>query len=150
MKKTLLIFTLFILSLNLNGCAQIEKTSTNNDANIASEFNSNNDATVAEKTPNKMDNFNTKAKAKFADLKKDLPELGEKGIECFEDDCTVVYFNFDTMPYDLEPIIRGNTATLSKLKLQETGVSHVSISAILNGQTVFTCSGSGGKVDECE
>ena len=97
----------------------------------------------------KRDKFDQLAKARFADIKTSLPEVSE--IKCISDSCdSVVYFNFSKLPDDFEFIIRGNTATFSKFKLDNTGVSHVTVIGEINGREVLTCNGSSGKVDSCK
>ena len=92
--------------------------------------------------------FNTQARERFDTIKQEIPELDS--IECYNDDCTsVIYFNFNTVPTDLEMVIRGNTGTFSKFKLDNRGVSHVTIFATHNGRTIYQCDGTKGAVKEC-
>ena len=51
---------------------------------------------------------------------------------------------------DLEFVICSNTGLLSKRKLEQLGVRHVSIMATFNGKTIFQCDGAKGAVKECE
>lgn len=92
--------------------------------------------------------FSTLMKARFDEILKDSPDL--ESITC-EGNCeSVAYFNYKTIPNDLEMVIRSNTATYSNFKLKEKGVSHVSIFARYNGQTILQCDGSQGAVDSCK
>ena len=93
--------------------------------------------------------INTAAQTRFDEILAVMPELDS--ITCLDGNCTsVVYFNFNTEPVEgFDMIIRGNTATFSQWKLNQTGTSHVSIFGMLNGQTVLQCDGSKGVVDSC-
>ena len=92
--------------------------------------------------------FATLSRARFDDILKSAPEL--KAINCIDSACdSVVYFDYTTVPDDLDFVIRGNAATFSKFKLDNTGVSNVSITARLDGRTLETCSAGQGKVKEC-
>jgi len=92
--------------------------------------------------------FASEARARFDGILKDSPEL--ESITC-EEDCTdVVYFNYKTLPSDLNFIIRGNAATFSKFKLEKTGVSHIRITARFSGRDVVYCRAAGGVVTECK
>ena len=106
-------------------------------------------STVSNENSSVQKSFSDLAQARFDEIKTSIPELDR--IECYEGKCdSVVYFRFNSLPDDLEFIIRGNTATFSKFKMDNTGVSHVTIVATYQGRTVFTCSGSKGIVDSCE
>lgn len=92
--------------------------------------------------------FATLSRARFDDILKSASEL--KAINCIDSDCSdVVYFDYNTIPSDLGLVVRGNAATFSKFKLDNTGVSNVSIIARFNGRTILTCSAGQGKVKEC-
>lgn len=98
-------------------------------------------------TSSTEDNFQNEARVRFNDIATSIPEL--EAVNC-EGDCKhVVYFDFKTLPDDLETIIRGNTATFSKFKMEKTGVSNVTIAGRIDGKTVFFCEASQGKVKEC-
>jgi hypothetical protein len=74
-----------------------------------------------------------------------------KNIECYNEKCdSVVYFNFNEIPEDLEFVIRSNTATFSKFKMDRLGVSNISIFATHNDRTILQCDGSKGVVKECK
>lgn len=93
--------------------------------------------------------FNQQSRQRLNEIKNSFPELDN--IECYNGDCTsVVYFNLNKIPDDLEFVIRGNTATFSNFKLKNIGTSHVTIFATHNGNTILQCDGSKGKVDECK
>jgi len=115
-------------------------------------------AQVAPEKNNEKD-FNTHSRERFDDLEAGWHEEGDEldRIECLDGDCTsVVYFRFNTIPTDpdisdyLDMVIRGNAATFSKFKLDNTGTSHVTVFATLNGQTMMQCDASKGMVDECK
>jgi hypothetical protein len=92
--------------------------------------------------------FSSEARTRFDDILSVIPELSS--ISCEGGDCSsVVYFDFKTIPYDIDTLIRGNTATFSKFKLEKTGVSHVTIMARYNGNVLKKCNASGGIVDSC-
>lgn len=112
-----------------------------------------NSAKQIEKAPqiNQLDKreiFNKTEQERFNGVAEEFPDI--ESIKCFEGDCSVVYFSFQTIPDDLEFVIRGNAATLSKRKLEQVGVSHVTVIGTYNGQTILTCSANQGKVDECK
>ncbi|HDQ22991.1 MAG TPA: hypothetical protein ENN28_03405 [Candidatus Uhrbacteria bacterium] len=72
-------------------------------------------------------------------------------IECYNEKCdSVIYFNFNEIPEDLEIVIRGNTATFSQFKMDKLGVSNVSIFATYNNKTIFQCDGAKGAVKDCK
>ncbi len=74
-----------------------------------------------------------------------------KNIECYNEKCeSVIYFNFNEIPDDLEFVIRSNTATFSRFKLDKLGVSNVSIYATYNDKIIFQCDGGGGVVKTCK
>lgn len=98
--------------------------------------------------PSKLEIFNQTEQEKFNEIAEEFPDI--ESIKCFEEDCSVVYFNFQTIEDDLESVIRGNAATLSKRRLEQLGTSHVSVIGTHNGQTILTCEASQGKVDECK
>ena len=92
--------------------------------------------------------FGVKARARFDNVLSVSPELS--GISCEGGDCTsVIYFDYKTVPEDLEFAIRGNAATFSKFKMENTGVSHVTVAARKNGQVFFSCNAASGVVSEC-
>ena len=88
------------------------------------------------------------AMERFDTIKSSIPEL--KDIHCEVESCTgVIYFNFTKLPDDLETIVRGNAATFSKFEMDNSGVSHVSIFAQLDGKDVFHCEAAYAKVTSC-
>lgn len=88
------------------------------------------------------------AQKRFDDIKTSIPELHD--IHCVDETCiAVVYFNFNTVPSDLETIIRGNAATFSKFEMDNSVGSHVSVIAQLNGKDIFQCRAADGKVTTC-
>lgn len=93
--------------------------------------------------------FSTQARAHFDDVLRSSPELA--AINCEGSDCgSVVYFDYKTIPDDVDFVIRGNAATFSKFKLDNTGVSHVTIAARYNGVVFKSCDADHGKVSECQ
>mgnify|MGYP001565081156 FL=1 len=65
---------------------------------------------------------------------------------------TYVIFKYNTIPDDLEFVIRANTATFSKFNLENLGAGttgYVRIDAEYNGESIFSCSGSNGMVERC-
>lgn len=93
--------------------------------------------------------FNDLVQPRFASLKEATPEISS--IDCESNDCRyVVYLNFNTAPDDLQTIVRGNTATLSKFEQDNLGTSHISVAAKYNGKVIYACNGSNGKVDDCK
>ncbi len=105
---------------------------------------------VAEQTPPvvKQPTFAELAQKRFDDIKSSIPELHD--IHCVDKTCiAVAYFNFNTIPSDLETIIRGNTATFSKFEMYNSVGSHVTIFAQLNGVNIFQCSAADAKVTTC-
>lgn len=103
--------------------------------------NSNNSSTKA--------SFQDLSRKRFDEILASAPELKE--IRCLDGDCTsVVYFDFKQLPNDLEYMLRGNTATFSSFKYQQTQTSNVTIFATYNGNQVLQCNGSQGKVTGCK
>ncbi len=103
----------------------------------------------SDNTPNKYDQFGPLSRARFDQIKSESLELNS--IDCLSTNCDdVVIFKYNKLPGNVETIIRGNAATFSKFKLDNLGVSHVSVSAEYNGRTIFSCRASSGKVDSCE
>jgi len=93
--------------------------------------------------------FSELSRARFDKIKENTPELDL--IECHNNKCdSVVYFHFNEIPEDLDMLIRLNTATFSKFKIDNTGTSHVSIFAKYQNKTIFQCDGSKGMVDACK
>jgi hypothetical protein len=85
---------------------------------------------------------------RFDEIKSASPELGS--IEHKSD--TYVVFKYNTVPEDLEYVIRANTATFSKFNLENLGsgtTGYITIDAEYNGKVIFSCSGSYGKVESC-
>lgn len=104
---------------------------------------------TATETPSSSNssNFGSLSRTRFDNILSASPEL--RSITC-EGACdTVVYFDYITLPDDLEFVIRGNAATFSKFKLEHTGVSHVSVIARYGGVEVMSCRAAGGIVSEC-
>lgn len=139
MKNKMLPILLILISLILftvNMSSKTEKTQTINNA------------TTTTNNPIKS-SFSSEARSRFDDILASSPELSS--ISCESDDCSyVVYFNYKTIPDDVEFVIRGNTATFSKLKQDKTGVSHVSIAARFNNNVFFACDGADGMVQKCQ
>ena len=107
-----------------------------------------------ETTPTGPD-FNTLAVERFAQLEASWKEGGDEleTIECPNGNCrSVVYFRFNELPVDpdMETVIRGNAATYSKFKLDETGTSHVTVIGTINGNLMFQCYASKGMFTDCK
>ncbi len=93
--------------------------------------------------------FSALSRARFDDILKSAPEL--QAINCIDSDCRdVVYFDYKTVPNDLEFVIRGNAATFSKFKMDNTGVSNVTVIARLDGRELIACTAAQGRVKECQ
>lgn len=73
-------------------------------------------------------------------------------ITCLGSDCKggVYYFDFTSEPADLETIVRGNTATLSKIAYQNGPGSRVVVNARVAGKMRYECWGKKGAVDQCK
>jgi hypothetical protein len=98
--------------------------------------------------PDKQAQFAQAAQKHFAEVLASIPELQD--IHCVDNVCgNVVYFNFNTLPTDVDSVIRGNAATFSQLDFENTGSSHVTVAAQLNGKDLFQCSAADGKVTSC-
>lgn len=95
----------------------------------------------------KQEIWNETEQQRFNKVAEDWDEVDS--IECYNGNCNVVYFNYNTLEDDIKTIIEMNTTLLSKRKKEQTGVSHVTINAIYKGQIVYTCDGSKGKIDKC-
>lgn len=89
------------------------------------------------------------AQQRFDGIKTSIPEL--KDITCLDNSCdnSVVYFDFNTVPSDLETTIRGNAATFSKFEMDNKHGSSVTVIARLGNNEVFQCDASDGKVTTC-
>ena len=89
------------------------------------------------------------AQQRFDQIKTSIPEL--KDIQCLDNSCdnSVVYFDFNTVPSDLETTIRGNAATFSKFEMDNKHGSSVTVIARLGNNEVFQCDASDGKVTTC-
>jgi hypothetical protein len=89
------------------------------------------------------------AQQRFDGIKTSIPEL--KDVQCLDNSCdnSVVYFDFNTMPSDLETVIRGNAATFSKFETDNKHGSSVTVIARLGSNEVFQCDASDGKVTTC-
>ena len=87
----------------------------------------------AKESETKEEIFNNHMMEVFEKFEKAIPELSDRGIECFEGRCTVVDFYFETIPDDLESIIWLQAIRLSKTKLEYTGRSVVTVNATFNG-----------------
>lgn len=86
--------------------------------------------------------------SRFDDIKSASPELNS--IEHKSD--IYVIFKYNSVPEDLEYVIRANTATFSKFNLEHLSsgtTGYVTIDAEYNGKVIFSCSGSYGKVESC-
>jgi hypothetical protein len=93
--------------------------------------------------------FNDLVQPRFASLKEAAPEISS--IDCESGDCRyVVYLNLTKVPDDLEVMVRGNTATLSKFKQYTLGTSNISVAAKYNGKVIYACQGSDGQVNSCQ
>lgn len=93
--------------------------------------------------------FSQQARARFDNILVASPELS--GISCESNDCRyVVYFDYKTVPDDLDHTIRSNAATFSKFKMDNTGVSNITIVARLNGHVLMSCKAAQGRVKECK
>jgi hypothetical protein len=88
------------------------------------------------------------AQKHFADVQASIPELHD--IHCVDDTCVgVAYFNFNTLPADVNTIIRGNAAAYSKFETDNSVGNHVTIFAQLNGKDLFQCNAADGQVTSC-
>lgn len=94
--------------------------------------------------------FNQLANERFQEIKQSAPELDS--IECENNNCDTssVYLNFNSMSEDLEMMVRGNTATYSKFRMDNNKGSNVGVYARYQGKIVFQCEGSKGAVKECK
>ncbi len=93
--------------------------------------------------------FDTAAKERFATILESSPELNS--ITCLDNVCnSVAYFDYNTVPDDLEFVVGTNASTFSTFKKEELGASHVTIIATYNGSTILTYNASSGTVDDCE
>lgn len=93
--------------------------------------------------------FSTIAREHFDQVLESSPEL--EAIRCEGGDCdTVVYFDYKTIPDDVEYVIRGNAVTFSNLRKRTVGTSHVSVAARFNGNVFFACDAAQGAVTECQ
>lgn len=94
--------------------------------------------------------FSDLARERFQEIRRAIPEL--ESIMCENDNCTNgALFIFSTIPSDLDMIIRGNTATFSKFKMDTTGNSIVTIAALNNKrELVLLCQGVEGRVVNCK
>jgi|CXWL01.1.fsa_nt_gi hypothetical protein len=93
--------------------------------------------------------FSQQSRARFDSILAVSPELA--GISCESNDCSyVAYFDFKTLPEDLDFTVRGNAATFSKFKLDNEGVSNVTVVARLNGNVLMSCEAAQGRVKECK
>lgn len=143
-KKWWAIALFIIIGITIIGALSDDKPT-----NKVDESNSNVNQVVNQTETMPQLDFNAESRKRFDEVKENFPEL--KNIECLDGDCTsVVYFNFNTVPDDLEFAIRSNTATFSKFKLDNTGTSHVTIFATHNNKTIFQCNGAKGVVKECK
>lgn len=92
--------------------------------------------------------FSQLSRERFDTLVTEVPELSS--IECETERCNnVAYFNYETVPEDLEMMIRGNAATFSKFKMDNSIGSNVSVIARSNGERLLRCDASKGAVTEC-
>ncbi len=99
---------------------------------------------------NKRDEFLRESRERFDEIESNF-DAELKNIECHNEQCdSVVYFNFNEIPEDLETIIRGNTATFSKFKMDRLGMSNITIFATHNDEIIFQCDGSKGVVKTCK
>ena len=92
--------------------------------------------------------FSTLSRERFDSLVADVNEL--ESITCLPESCTnVAYFNYLSVPDDLEMIIRGNAASFSKFKLDQTGTSNVTVFGVVVGVQVLRCDAAKGVVTQC-
>lgn len=97
--------------------------------------------------------FNQLAQERFNQIKQSAPEIDS--IECENNnDCnsggSTVYLNFNKLTDDLQTVIRGNTATYSKFRMDNNKGSNVGVYARYQGKIVFQCEGLNGAVKECK
>ena len=92
--------------------------------------------------------FDQSARDRFDTLVTEVPELGS--IECEGTCSSVAYFNYVSIPNDLEMMVRGNTASFSNFKMQNGTGSRVSIFARADGVTVLQCDAANGVVTSCK
>jgi len=110
-------------------------------------------STSQQNTPSPKTQFSAISKARFDDIAKGFNEAtpGElKSIECVDDCTSVVYFHFNTLPSDLQTVIRAQAMTFSNAKLENTGTSNVTVFATVGDRTVYKCNASKGVVKECK
>lgn len=92
--------------------------------------------------------FASEARAKFNDIASASPEL--KDISC-EGNCdSVVYFNYKTLPADLEFVIKSNAALFSSLKMEKDNGSYVTVFAQYRGNLIYSCNADHGRVSHCQ
>jgi hypothetical protein len=92
--------------------------------------------------------FNQLAVERFNKIALEVPELDS--ITCEGDSCrSVAYLNFNTVPDDLEIIVRGNAATFSKFKNDNNTGNRATIIATYNGDQLMSCNAADGVVTEC-
>jgi len=101
---------------------------------------------------NSSQSFDQIAKAHFKQIQSGFSSSELKNIECFENNCdsSVVYFNFKTIPSDLDMIIRSNAVIFSNLKKQEKGTSSVTVTATLGDKILLKCNSKQGKTTDCK
>lgn len=98
-------------------------------------------------------NFSSISKKRFDQILEDFNEIspGQLGdIECLGECTGVAYFHFNTVPNDLQTVIRAQAVTFSRAKLENMGTSNVTILATVGGQTVYQCDASQGLIKECK
>ena len=97
---------------------------------------------------NEEPDFSQLSRERFDKLATEVPELSS--IECEPVTCNnVAYFDYVTVPEDLEIMIRGNAATFSKFKMDNSIGSNVTVIARSNGEQLLRCDASKGAVTEC-
>ncbi|MBU6214492.1 hypothetical protein KGM48_01460 [Patescibacteria group bacterium] len=116
-----------------------------------SSFNNGAPAT-AEQTAPAQPSLADLARQHFDSVQSSIPEL--KDIRCLNDQCdsSVVYFDFNTIPSDIDTIMRGNAATYSKFLIDNGGnsISTVSVIATLGNTQLMECDASQGQVTKCK
>ncbi len=110
---------------------------------IAVESNSGSSEQV-----DKQAQFAQLAQKRFDGIKSSIPELHD--IHCIDDTCIgVAYFNFSTLPTDVNTVVRGNAAAYSKFEIDNSVGNHVTIFAQLNGKDLFQCNAADGQLTSC-
>lgn len=97
----------------------------------------------------KQENFVQLANQRFSGIvEANKPQLDR--IECAGGTCGEMRMYWNTLPEDLETILRGNAATFSKFRIDNLGTSNVIVFAIHEGKETAFCRAAKGRVEECK